>query len=141
MKTYELTVQWDGGCKPNPGEKYGSYRITYNGKPVLWHSLFSLGHGTNNEAEFEALEKALVALTEKIESKGRSPSEVKLNLLTDSMVVKHRLTPRAKPRKEKGETAKRMAGFATRIMDRLKVFSGYEIHWQPREHNVEAFGH
>lgn len=141
MKTFEVTVQWDGGCSPNPGNKYGSYRILYNGKPLLWHSRFSLGHGTNNEAEFEALEKAIEALQARIAEKGRSTQQVRLKLLTDSMVVMHRLSPRDKPRKDKTEAAQRMAGFASRVMDKLKAFAGYEIHWQSREHNVEAFGH
>lgn len=141
MNTLEITVQWDGGCSPNPGNKYGSYRILWNDKPVLWDTRFSLGVGTNNEAEFEALEKALGDLCARFNQRGKDMSKFSLKLLTDSMVVRYRLDPNRKAKKEKGEAAKRMAALADRIRSTLKLFGGYTINWNSRERNVEAFGH
>ncbi len=57
---YAVTVRFDGGCLGNPGRKYGSYRIEDDWVVIAQESRFELGFGTNNEAEFESLIRALL---------------------------------------------------------------------------------
>ena len=46
-----MEIRFDGGCKPNPGMKYGSFMVKWNGQTVALRKNFPLGRGTNNEAE------------------------------------------------------------------------------------------
>jgi len=54
MRT-NLELRFDGGCKGNPGDRYGSYVIFKDGVQIAVDRRFELGHGTNNEAEWLAL--------------------------------------------------------------------------------------
>jgi len=51
-------------ARGNPGRKYGSYRIEDDHLVVAQESRFDFGHRTNNEAEFEALIRAVQNLRE-----------------------------------------------------------------------------
>ena len=53
--TGEVEIYFDGGCLGNPGQKYGSFQVLFDGKQIASRSRAEFGHGTNNEAEFNAL--------------------------------------------------------------------------------------
>ena len=75
----KLTIRFDGGCRPtNPGNKYGSYEISLNGRQLSLVSRMELGHGTNNEAEFQILNRALGWVVEQIGMAGNTPKDFDL---------------------------------------------------------------
>src|SRR4051812_21045574 len=88
---YAVTVRFDGGCQGNPGRKYGSYRIEDDHVVVAQESRFELGHGTNNEAEFEALIRALQNLREISHRTGVNIATTNVRVITDSTIVRNRL--------------------------------------------------
>ena len=55
----QVEIYFDGGCLGNPGKKYGSFQVKLDGKEILKRTRVQFGHGTNNEAEFNALKLAL----------------------------------------------------------------------------------
>src|SRR5579859_3540265 len=58
-----MRIYFDGGCKPNPGEGYGSYEI--DGQPLLYryrNSRVQFGLMTSNLAEYHALLHAVKKL-------------------------------------------------------------------------------
>jgi hypothetical protein len=54
-----VEIFFDGGCLGNPGQKYGSFQVLFDGKQVVGRNRVEFGHGTNNEAEFNSLKLAL----------------------------------------------------------------------------------
>jgi ribonuclease HI len=54
-------------------------------------SRFELGHGTNNEAEFEALIRALQNLREISHRTGVDLAITSVRVITDSMIVRNRM--------------------------------------------------
>lgn len=105
-----------------------------NGRQVGLVSRFDLGHGTNNEAEFESLIKALDWTLEKLDAAGLSSELYSLAIFTDSMIVRNRIVGRYKSNNRMGKLCKV-------AMDRIKMFTGHRIEWNSRDNNVEKFGH
>lgn len=134
-----ITISFDGGCRPtNPGNKYGSYEVALNGKRLCLASQVEFGLGTNNEAEFEALEAGLIWTLNQLEVCGNKPADFSLNIFSDSMIVVHRLANNKKP---KSEPQHRMFNHAKRCLDRIKLFKSVKVHWHRRDNNVALFGH
>jgi hypothetical protein len=50
----KVEIFFDGGCLGNPGQKYGSFQVLLDGRPIASRSRVGFGHGTNNEAEFNS---------------------------------------------------------------------------------------
>ena len=139
----ELILAFDGGCQPNPGSKYGSYVMSMYGKEVLRRQRFGFGHGTCNEAEFNALQLGLDETMRYLEDRHIEPSELRLRVLTDSTIIRNRLVGkgRLKVFKENLPASRRMIEHAERCRAVLLKFEGFEVVWQPRNQNVERFGH
>lgn len=135
MNMMNIEIRFDGGCRGNPGQKYGSYEITTDGALMMKRSRFTLGYGTNNEAEFEAL---LTALNDLAGEPHDSPN-VSVRLITDSMIVVNRLNGRNQRRKTEPE--QRMFSLTEQCHRLLKGFGGFTVQWQGREENVAVFGH
>lgn len=135
-----LTIEFDGGCRPtNPGNKYGSFQVGA-GDLVLHKSIqFELGWGTSNEAEFEALLAALHWIREQLEQEGYPPARYRLQLLTDSMVLRNRIAGHTKTCAT--EPQQRMARLARKCLECLRQFGDFDIKWRSRDHNVARFGH
>lgn len=134
-----ITIHFDGGCRPtNPGNKYGSYEIKLDGL-LFDRKTFELGHGTNNEAEFESLEKALVYVICHNIWEELHPHNYSVEIFTDSTILRNRIA--GKNRSKKSEPQQRMFALAERCLALLACFKSFKIHWQPRQHNVERFGH
>ena len=82
---------FDGGCIPNPGRKYGSWMIEVNGQECTRRERIDFGQGTNNEAEFEALESALRFSLDNLPLAGLNPRDFSVFLETDSTIVRNRI--------------------------------------------------
>lgn len=140
---FTVTLRFDGGCSPNPGQKYGSYafsRISRGVEVLIKHrGRFSLGVGTNNEAEFESLILALEEGIKDCEAGGIDTGKLYLCLFTDSTIVANRLSKK----NTAGNDARslKMQTLALQCLDLLQRFGGFEIQWNDRSNNVAAFGH
>lgn len=140
----QLTIRFDGGCVPNPGSKYGSYEVRVWNKVVIRCTRFALGFGTNNEAEFEALEKALSDTLKDLRCGGFDPKHFDVTVITDSIIVQGRLKDNWRPKKIKSESHRRsiaMAILADRCLLDLDQFGSFKTKWERRDSNVAAFGH
>lgn len=140
-----VQVQADGGCKGNPGRKYGSYKARLNGQLLCCASRFELGFGTNQEAELEAIEVALKASLERIRVKQIDPMMVRAVILTDSVMARNRLMLGNKIRNYKSDhkcsRAEAMRVRAERCLELLKPYHSFYANWHSRINNVAVFGH
>lgn len=140
----KATIQFDGGCKPNPGQKYGSYCITHDDVFEVSRHQFLIGIGTNNEAEFEALLYALRELVTSCPKAEVDPKQIEVSIFTDSMIVRNWLQKfhTVKVEKIKKDTRRLvMHGLAQNCLNLLSAFKSFTIEWNSRERNVEKFGH
>lgn len=138
--TLTFTLFFDGGCRStNPGNKYGSYAIWLGESRFLQDPRFELGWGTNNEAEFESLIKALTDLIATVNDQGLKPTDCNVVAHTDSRILVNRVT--GKYWATASEPAKRMAALTYRVHALAIRFGSFTVDWIPRERNVEVFGH
>jgi ribonuclease HI len=139
----KITIRFDGGARPtNPGNKYGSFEVALNGRQIILVSRQEFGWGTNNEAEYDALESALKWTCEHLLTAGNSPDQFDLEAFTDSMIVLSRMKHQARrPKKDGKEAKKRMAACAGRCLGFTILFASFKIHWNGRQNNVKKFGH
>ena len=135
-----IRIWFDGGCKPtNPGNKYGSFKVDLGICEVFKAQTVSLGYGTNNEAEFNILIRALQWVQEELMKSGLPMNYYELQLFTDSMVVKNRISKRNV--RGKSESAGRMANLTSQCISVMDGFKAASIEWNPRGVNVHLFGH
>lgn len=138
-----ITIRFDGGCFPNPGNMYGSYEVRNHANDViLREERFKLGRGTNNMAEFLSLDKALEDLMEDMLKYGAKTSQNDVFVISDSKILLkrlHRNTIHKKPQWR--EASERMFRLADSCLKKLACFNDFESKWEPREKNVETFGH
>lgn len=104
---------------------------------------FPLGHGTNNEAEFESLITALHDLHAACARAGIDPKNMRVEIFTDSTIVRNWLQRFHKFNPEKVMEPRRrvMGNYAARCIQSLSRFREFCIQWNSREVNVEKFGH
>lgn len=136
-------IRFDGGCKPNPGEKYGSFSVTLDDVFEIRKARFPLGHGTSNEAEFDSLQASLIELERTCLKSNIEPKLVNLYIFTDSTILRNwiRDFPRCKPERIKNVRRAAMYACSKRCFDLLILFKTYTINWNPRQKNVDNFGH
>lgn len=136
-----ITLQFDGGCNPNPGQMYGSYALLIDGTEVF-SKTEDYGHGTNNVAEFKALYEGLLRTIDFV-----FPlvylNKVDLLVITDSTIVRNRLmgTYRNSKKYRGSDGAKRMDEWTSKVKPLLEMFKSFEVQWSPRQVNVDRFGH
>ena len=145
-KAQKIQINFDGGCSPNPGEKYGSFNVLVNGREVLRRTRVPFGFGTNNEAEWDALEMGLTAILGWFKTTNYFPQEFDLLIFTDSSIVRGRLLGMRSvwaPTIIRRQPAPRlrMIQHGNRCFALLKDFNWFEVTWNPRDRNVENFGH
>jgi len=99
----------------------------------------SLGFGTNNEAEFEAMIEALEWTASALDFGGFKLADYTVKLFTDSTIVRNRVLGRNKTRKS--EPQARMNALAVKALEWLIRFKAFGIEWHGRENNVARFGH
>lgn len=139
-----IELQFDGGCEPNPGQKYGSFAVWHQIERRPRHLLVKqlrrlFGHGTNNEAEFESLLAGLDWINEALPKGGFYHKDFSIKLYTDSTVVGFRINRTNQSNKSDAE--KRMYTLANRCLETLIKFSEYHVELIGREKNVALFGH
>jgi len=136
-------IQFDGGCNPNPGIKYGSYAVSIDDTFEIGRSRFPLGIGTNNEAEFESLILALRDLFYSCGIASVKPEDITVDIFTDSTIVRGWIEKfhQFNPAKCKNERRLAMSKLAGQCHELLKNFKSHTIQWNSRDRNVEKFGH
>jgi len=137
---HKVEIYFDGGCHGNPGLKYGSYQVLLDGNQIAGRNRVDFGHGTNNEAEFDALLMALDDLVAHCAKTGLDPSQSVLTVTTDSTILRNRLMVKNKIFKKYPRSAV-MFELANRCFGVMKKFGSFEVVWKRREANVERFGH
>lgn len=135
----EIEIHFDGGCSPNPGRKYGSFEIKLENRTMLKASRIELGWGTNNEAEFDILIKALKWTVNNLTSGGFRAGAYSLRLFSDSTIVVNRISKRNQ--RGSGEASMRMASLCRVCLSLIDQFQDCEITWNGRAKNVARFGH
>jgi ribonuclease HI len=138
--TGQVEVFFDGGCLGNPGQKYGSFQVLFDGKQIASRSRAEFGHGTNNEAEFNTLKMALDEAVAWFQSKSIEMMSLSLVVETDSTIVRKRLVVKNVIFK-KYPSSERMFALANECLAIMKQFGRFEVLWKGRENNVERFGH
>lgn len=139
-----IELQFDGGCKGNPGAKYGSFAVWHQIETRPKHLLvkelrLDFGHGTNNEAEFDALLAGLAWINQALPAGGFLHKDFSIRLFTDSTVVGFRIN--RTNASNKTEPEKRMFSLAAKCLETLIRFSACEVTLIGREKNVALFGH
>jgi ribonuclease HI len=139
-----VTIAFDGGCRGNPGPSYGSFEVRLNGNQILGRNRVEFGPGTRNTAEFQACQQALEELLDWLKEHGRQdPGKYWVQIYTDSTIVRNRLMGRNRIFKKRAwaDSSRRMFERAEKALSILRQFGGFKVTWQPRERNVERFGH
>lgn len=135
-----VEIHFDGGCLGNPGKKYGSFLVRLDGREILRRSRAEFGHGTNNEAEFNALKLGLDEAAAWFAAQGLAPESLTLRVVTDSMIVRNRLAVKNVVF-QKFPSSQRMFALANECLAVMRRFGSFEVEWQGRAGNVEKFGH
>jgi len=140
---HTIWIWFDGGCFPNPGQKYGSFQVNFDGQQILNRHRGQCNRGTNNEPEFNSLQMALEETDDWLAEKGIPMAEVNCVIETDSKIVQHRITKKNKIHSKPvwRESSERMFALAQEVLKILIRFGVFEVRWKPRENNVERFGH
>lgn len=145
-----IKIMFDGGCRPtNPGNKYGSWEVTLDDfiRPanptgsVYKVSQVEFGWGTNNEAEFNALQAALAWTAKELQVGGFEPNIYTLSVFTDSLVVKSRIQKRRTNVKVGDDVTARLGPLTRECLSWMDWFKSWEIFWRARDFNVNQFGH
>jgi ribonuclease HI/mannose-6-phosphate isomerase-like protein (cupin superfamily) len=131
----ELLVVFDGGSRGNPGQGYGSFLVQSPGRrPVIRRLEFGDNY-TNNQAEYDTLIACLNYIIERLTATGRSPSQVLLDIRTDSELVVNQLLGTYKVKDASMKKRYQQA------MELLEQFADWRIEWQPRDETVRLLGH
>jgi ribonuclease HI len=130
---YELI--FDGGSRGNPGPAYGSYRIRRGAEKPRKPVRFTLGRGTNNEAEYLTLIKALEDLLREFDREHIDPRSVKLKVFGDSQLVIRQLQGQWKAKDA------RMRSLRDQVLELMEPFGSLEFQHQARWRSVTALGH
>ena len=138
--TGKVEIFFDGGCLGNPGRKYGSFQVLFDGKQVASRSRAKFGHGTNTEAEFNALKMALDEAVAWFHSETIELASLSLVVETDSTIVRNRLVVKNVIFK-KYPSSERMFALANECLVIMKQFGRFAVLWKGRENNVGRFGH
>lgn len=89
----EIKIYSDGGSRGNPGQGAVGF-VVYEGQKVIYKKGEKIGHCTNNEAEYQAVLKALSYVESKI-------SSGKIDFYLDSELVVKQLNGEYKVKDEK----------------------------------------
>ncbi len=131
----ELTVVFDGGSRGNPGASYGSYALRFGSDPPQIVRLEFEEVMTNNEAEYEALIRALEDLIERLTAMGSDPSQHGVAVQGDSRLVINQVTGTWKAKDP------RMLHRRNLVRAMLQRFGQVSLQKKGREEIVEALGH
>lgn len=131
----EYTLVFDGGSQGNPGRSYGSYRIQPKNERPLKPVHLQFGHGTNNEAEYQALLAGIKATMEVAEGRGSVLAGTRLVIRGDSQLVLNQLKGSWKAKDQ------RMKAFRDDALELLSKFGAVRLIHQSRNETVKILGH
>jgi ribonuclease HI len=131
--TYDLI--FDGGSRGNPGAAYGSFRLRSPGQRPAAARRLDFGHGTNNEAEYQALIAGLETLHQQLRQAGLNPAQVHLKVSGDSRLVINQVKGLWKIR------SPHLRQLHARARDLLEPLGQVQLHHHPRRVSVRALGH
>ena len=133
----ELKVEliFDGGSRGNPGPAYGSYRFRLGSGKARKPVRLDLGHGTNNEAEYLTLIRALKDLNAEFSRTGIDPNHVQLRVCGDSQLVIRQLQGQWKAKNI------RMRDMRDEIWSLAETLGSVKYVHQARSRSVAALGH
>jgi ribonuclease HI len=126
-----ITLIFDGGSIGNPGDGYGSYQLTIEGRAEEPKRLQFGANYTNNEAEYDTL----IAALEAVLLRARDPRFVYLDIRGDSQLVIKQITGQWKIKEP------RMQQRAQRVRELLQYLGGWRASWHGRQNSVDALGH
>lgn len=134
-----FVIYFDGGCKPNPGRRYGSWEAfgwNFIGQTIykLPRRTVQFGLGTNNEAEWLSLQSALTDLHRDLTPYVQQNSRLEIN--TDSKIVHSRLD-----RQDRRTMARNLVPFYDECLRMLSFWKEWAIVWESRCNNLARFGH
>jgi len=119
----KLTIHTDGASKGNPGPMHIGVAI-YEGERLVRTVSESAGTGTNNNAEYLAVIRALD------EAKALGASEIELR--SDSQLLVRQLNGQYKVR------SANILPLFEKVREKKRFFSKISFIWTPREENVLA---
>jgi ribonuclease HI len=133
----DYTITFDGGTRgANPGRGYGSFEIkTAAGRQLLEGPIDFVSAMTNNQAEYEALVRALQKLDEIMMIAGHNPADTTIAVFGDSELVIKQL---------KGEYQvkhMRMKILHAKCQSLTMKFRQVNYAWHSRDNSVRLFGH
>lgn len=128
-------VVFDGGSRGNPGPGYGSYALQLGTEPPQVVHLEFGKEMTNNEAEYEALIRALEDLRERLTAIGADPRQCEVTVCGDSRLVINQVTGAWKAREP------RMLRRRNRVRELLQSFGSVSFEEKGRGEIEEILGH
>ena len=135
MSGADFSLIFDGGSRGNPGEAYGSFRLQRPGEKLPPAERLRFGHGTSNEAEYQALIAGLRRLHQELRRSGLEPTAVRLKVSGDSRLVINQVQGTWKTRNPRMRALHRQA---RRLLDPL---GEVQLRHHPRRVSVRALGH
>ncbi len=130
MITYQLW--FDGGARGNPGPAAAGIVLKdRNNRTIVEHGEY-LGRATNNQAEYTAFRIGLEELFACIDESDPDPSELKLDVRTDSQLLQKQVDGQWKTKDEQ------LSSIQDEIFELLEQLGDWEIQHVPREENEEA---
>lgn len=137
QRMLKLRIDFDGGCRGNPGDGYGSFDI--QSKIYSMRKLrMQFGFMTNNVAEYRALRSALVTLLIAAEEPPLLEVGMKnmdLRIWSDSKLLVNQVIGRFRCLNVGMKLERDI------IREHLDKFGKWQIRWNRRENNVARFGH
>ena len=125
----------DGGSLGNPGQGYGSFRLsdsTHHQEIVR----LDFGDGiTSNQAEYRTLIAGIEGAVRQAATHGVRPECASLVIRTDSKLLVEQVAGRWKVRHPD------LQPLHARARALLRQFGDWEISWQPRAETVRVLGH
>jgi ribonuclease HI len=131
----DFSLIFDGGSRGNPGEAYGSFRLQRPGEKLPPAERLRFGHGTSNEAEYQALIAGLRRLHQELRRSGLEPTAVRLKVSGDSRLVINQVQGTWKTRNP------RMRALHQQARQLLDPLGEVHLRHHPRRVSVRALGH
>ena len=142
---YQFIIWFDGGCKPNPGQGYGSFEIQSTDQKYKFRAeRVQYGPMTSNVAEYRSLQSALSYLIQEVFSEQVKWTGLEIPLCSNNTTLVIRSDSRLLVEQLNGRWKCKKAHIQTEIDQTrmlLKMFGHWKLKWNPREENVVRFGH
>lgn len=133
MKRYELV--FDGGSIGNPGRAYGSFQLSEAGTRPGAPTRLEFGHGTNNQAEYQALIAGVQAMRDLLDDHEESAGDTALIVRGDSQLVINQMAGNWKIKSSE------LLKLHDQALDLLAGFGQVEFVHQPRSKSQRSLGH